>query len=255
MAEHTDFSERTVIVTGAGQGIGAAIAAAFAARGARTVVHYRSDKDAADSVVAGITENGGDAITLPAHLDLDSEVDEFFSLAEKSFGPVDVLVNNAGTLPNSPLLEITPEQWRQMYADNVESAFLCTRAAARIMKRSGGGAIVNIASISAINPGPDHAHYNSAKAAVVMFTRSAAQELGTYNIRVNAVAPGLVNRPGLEEQWPDGVRRYRQAAPLSCLVQPEDVANACVFLASDAAARITGAVLPVDSGVTSAKIY
>ena len=255
MAEQTDFSERTVIVTGGGQGIGAAIAAAFASRGARTVVHYRSNQEAADSVVARITENGGDAIALPARLDLDNEVDELFSLADKAFGPVDVLVNNAGTFPNSPLLEITPEQWRQMYADNVESTFLCTRAAARIMKRSGGGAIVNIASISAMNPGPDHAHYNSAKAAVVMFTRSAAQELGTYNIRVNAVAPGLVNRPGLEEQWPDGVRRYRQAAPLSCLVQPEDVANACVFLASDAAARITGAVLPVDSGVTSAQIY
>lgn len=255
MAEQTDFSERTVIVTGGGQGIGAAIAAAFASRGARTVVHYRSNQEAADSVVARITENGGDAIALPARLDLDNEVDELFSLADKAFGPVDVLVNNAGTFPNSPLLEITPEQWRQMYADNVESTFLCTRAAARIMKRSGGGAIVNIASISAMNPGPDHAHYNSAKAAVVMFTRSAAQELGTYNIRVNAVAPGLVNRPGLEEQWPDGVRRYRQAAPLSCLVQPEDVANACVFLASDAAASITGAVLPVDSGVTSAQIY
>lgn len=255
MAEQTDFSERTVIVTGGGQGIGAAIAAAFASRGARTVVHYRSNQDAAESVVAGISDSGGDAIALAAHLDREDEVDQLFSLADKAFGPVDVLVNNAGTFPNSPLLEITPEQWRQMYADNVESTFLCTRAAARIMKRSGGGAIVNIASISAMNPGPDHAHYNSAKAAVVMFTRSAAQELGTYNIRVNAVAPGLVNRPGLEEQWPDGVRRYRQAAPLSCLVQPEDVANACVFLASDAAASITGAVLPVDSGVTSAQIY
>lgn len=255
MAEQTDFSERTVIVTGGGQGIGAAIAAAFASRGARTVVHYRSNQDAAESVVAGISDSGGDAIALAAHLDREDEVDQLFSLADKAFGPVAVLINNAGTYPNSPLLDISTQQWRQMYADNVESTFQCTKAAARSMQRSGGGAIVNIASISAMNPGPDHAHYNSAKAAVVMFTRSAAQELGTYNIRVNAVAPGLVNRPGLEEQWPDGVRRYRQAAPLSCLVQPEDVANACVFLASDAAARITGAVLPVDSGVTSAQIY
>jgi glucose 1-dehydrogenase/3-oxoacyl-[acyl-carrier protein] reductase len=153
------------------------------------------------------------------------------------------------------LLDISTQQWRQMYADNVESTFQCTKAAARSMQRSGGGAIVNITSISAINPGAEHAHYNSAKAAIVMFTRSAAQELGPHNIRVNAVAPGLVNRPGLEEQWPDGVRRYRQAAPLSCVVEPEDVANACIFLASGAAARITGVTLEVDSGVTSAQIY
>lgn len=255
LAALTDFARRTVIVTGGSQGIGAAIATAFASRGARTVVHYRSNRDAAESLVAGISDSGGDAIAMPARLDRDNEVDEFFSLTNKSFGPVDILVNNAGTFPNAPILEITPEQWRQMYADNVESAFLCTRAAARSMQDSGGGVIVNIASISAINPGPDHAHYNSAKAAVVMLTRSAAQELGPHNIRVNAVAPGLVDRPDLEEQWPDGVRRYRQAAPLSCVVQPDDVANACLFLASGAAARITGAVLPVDSGVTSAQIY
>ena len=255
MAKHTDFKERTVVVTGGSQGIGAAIAVAFAARGARTIVHFRSNQDAADSVVARIRAKGGEAIALPGHLDRDLEVEKFFLLAEKSLGSVAVLVNNAGKFPNSPLLDISQQQWRQMYSDNVESAFLCTKAAAQLMKRSGGGVIINIASISAMNPGPDHAHYNSAKAAVVMFTRSAALELGPHNIRVNAVAPGLVDRPNLEEQWPDGVKRFLKASPLSCLVQPQDVANACIFLASDNAARITGVILSVDSGVTSAPIY
>ncbi len=252
---HADFKNRTVIVTGGSQGIGASIATAFAGASAKTVVHYRTNKDAANSVVSRIRDEGGEAIALSAHLDRDNEVVDFFSQVKQSFGPVDVLINNAGSFPNSPLLEMTQKQWRQMFADNVESAFLCTKTAALAMQRSAGGVIINIASISAINPGPDHAHYNSAKAAVVMLTRSAAQELGQHNIRVNAVAPGVVDRPGLEEQWPDGVKRFREVAPLSCLVQPQDIANACVFLASDRAARITGVVLPVDSGVTSARIY
>jgi NAD(P)-dependent dehydrogenase (short-subunit alcohol dehydrogenase family) len=253
--DQTEFSKRTVIVTGGNQGIGAAISTAFADRGAQTVVHYRSNLEAADAVVARIREKGDEAIALPGHLDRDDDVGELFSQAEKNYGPVDVLINNAGSFPNSLLLDISQEQWRQMYSDNVETTFLCSKAAAQSMKRSGGGVIINIASISALNPGPDHAHYNSAKAAVIMFTRSAAQELGPHKIRVNAVAPGLVDRPGLEQHWPDGVRRYRQASPLSCVVQPQDVANACVFLASDDAARITGVTLPVDSGVTSAPIY
>lgn len=253
--KQTDFKDRTVIVTGGSQGIGAAIAMAFAAEGARIVVHYRSNQDAADAVVGAIKESGGEAIALAAHLEREQEVEDFFSRADKAFGPVDVLINNAGAFPNSFLLDISQQQWRQMFADNVESTFLCTRIAAQSMQRSGGGVIINMTSISAINPGPDHAHYNSAKAAVAMFTRSAAQELGQHGIRVNAVAPGLVDRPDLEKEWPEGVERFRQASPLSCVVQPQDVANACVFLASDNAARITGVILPVDSGVTSAPIY
>ena len=252
---HADFKKRTVIVTGGSQGIGAAIARAFATAGAKTVVHYRSNKDAADSVVARISEEGGEAIALSAKLDRDREVEDFFSQAERSLGPVNVLINNAGTYPNSPLLDMSQQDWRQVYVDNMESTFLCTKAAALVMKRSGGGVIINMASISALNPGPDHSHYNSANAAVVMFTRSAAQELGQHNIRVNAIAPGVVDRLDLKEHWPDGVRRFREASPLSCLVQPHDVANACLFLASDNAARITGVTLPVDSGVTSARIY
>ena len=107
-----------------------------------------------------------------------------------------------------------------MYADNVESTFFCSQAAARQMRNNGGGAIVNVASISALQPGLEHSHYNSAKAAVVSFTQSAALELGEHNIRVNAVAPGLVWRPNLDKQWPDGIERYVERSPLSCLVQP-----------------------------------
>lgn len=251
----TDHDGKTIIVTGASQGIGAAIAMAYAAAGTNVVVHYRSGKQAADEVVDAIVKKGGDAISLGASLNEPDDVNRLFSDTTAAFGTVDVLINNAGSFPNAPLLDMTLDDWQQMYANNMESTFLCTQAAGKLMKDAAGGSIINIASTSALNPGNDHSHYNSAKAAAVMFTKSAAQELGQYNIRVNAVAPGLVYRPGLEEQWPDGYARFCEAAPLSCVVQPEDVANACLFLSSDKAARITGITLPVDAGVLTSMAY
>jgi len=252
---HSDFSDKTAIITGASQGIGATIAKAYAAAGANVVVHYRSSKDPADEIVNDISNSGGSAIAVAAALNEENDVDRLFNKVTDAFSNVDVLINNAGSFPNSPLLELELDDWQRMYSDNVESTFLCTKAAANVMKDAGGGSIINIASTSALNPGSDHAHYNSAKAAVVMFTQSAAQELGQYNIRVNAIAPGLVYRPGLEEQWPDGFSRYCNASPLSSVVQPEDIADACLFLTSDKAARITGTTLPVDAGVLAAMIY
>ena len=252
---HSNFDGKTVIVTGASQGIGAAIARAYATAGADVVVHYRSSKEPAEEIVNSISQNGGSAIAIAAALNEVDDVDHLFATVTNAYGNADVLINNAGSFPNSPLLDLGLDDWQKMYADNVESTFLCTKAASNAMKNAGGGSIINIASTSALNPGADHSHYNSAKAAVVMLTQSAAQELGQYNIRVNAIAPGLVYRPGLEEQWPDGFNRYCEAAPLSCVVQPEDIANACLFLSSDKAARITGITLPVDAGVLTAMAY
>lgn len=252
---YSDFDDKTAIVTGASQGIGAAIAKAYAAAGANVVVHYRSSRESANDIVGEISKNGGSAIALGASLNEVASVDNLFSDALGAFGSVDVLINNAGSFPNSPLLDIGLDDWQKMYSDNVESTFLCTKTASNAMKNTGGGSIINIASTSALNPGADHAHYNSSKAAVLMFTQSAAQELGQYNIRVNAIAPGLVYRPGLEEQWPDGYNRYCNAAALSCVVQPEDIANACLFLSCDKAERITGITLPLDAGVLTAMIY
>ena len=250
-----NFTNRVAMVTGGSHGIGAAIASLFAAAGANVIVHYRGGKEAAAALVDNIHAAGGNAIALQARLDREEEVRAMFAAARDAFGIVDTLVNNAGSYPNASLLEMSLDDWRGMFADNVDSTFLCTRIAAEGMKNAGGGAIVNMSSISAFSPGPDHAHYNSAKAAIVMFTRSAALELGPMNIRVNGVAPGVVYRDGIGEAWPDGVKRFTDASPLGQLVQPEDVAQACLFLASDLAARITGATLPIDSGVLAAPVY
>lgn len=254
-SELLDLSGKTALVTGASQGIGASIARRFAEAGARLAVHYRSHAELATNLVASITNNGGEAAALQAELTDPSSVDDLIVQTVETFGSVDVLVNNAGAFPTQALLDISLDDWRAMYAANVESAFLCTQAAARRMKERDGGAIVNIASIDALNPAIDHSHYASAKAAVLMFTRSAAQELAPYAIRVNAVSPGLVSRPGLEQQWPEGVRRWVGKALLKRLGQPSDVADACLFLACPAARWITGQNLVVDGGVTSSNIY
>lgn len=253
--ELLDLSDKVAIVTGASQGIGACIARRFADAGAKVVVHFRSRADLAAEVVNAIVGEGGTAVAVQAELAATAGVDDLIAQTLQAYGALDIAINNAGEFPNRPLLDMSESEWRDMYRSNVETAFLCTQAAARHMQQNGGGAIVNLGSIAGLSPGPDHSHYNSAKAAVLMLTRSAAQELGRYNIRVNAVSPGLIARPGIEEQWPDGVARWLSRAPLPRLGQPDDVADACLFLASPAARWITGHNLVVDGGIMSSQIY
>jgi len=244
--ELLDFSDKTVIVTGASQGIGAGIARRFGAAGANVVVHYRGAEAGAMAVVEEITQAGGQATAAQADLSAAKASAALVARALDSYGGLDVIINNAGIFPNSSLLEMTLENWRDMYRANVETAMLCTQAAARHMKQHGGGAIINIGSTAALNPARDHSHYSSAKAALLMLTRSAAQELGPFNIRVNAVSPGLISRAGIRDAWPDGVQRWESAAPLGRLGEPDDVADACLFFASPAARWITGQNLILD---------
>jgi NAD(P)-dependent dehydrogenase (short-subunit alcohol dehydrogenase family) len=177
------------------------------------------------------------------------------------FGRLDVLINNAGTYPLATVLEMTDDEWDSVVNANLRSVFLCTQAAARQMIAQGADdtpntrAIVNVATIEAVNPAPNHSHYNAAKGGVLMHTRASAFELGTHGIRVNAVSPGLIWREGIEESWPDGVERWQKAAPLTRLGMPDDVADACLFLASSAARWITGANLLVDGGVMTKQIF
>jgi NAD(P)-dependent dehydrogenase (short-subunit alcohol dehydrogenase family) len=251
-----DLTGRVAIVTGASQGIGAGIAKRFATAGARVVVHYRRDRQSAKHVVAGIASGGGTAVAITAKLETEAGVAQFFAEADDRLGPVDILINNAGqNFPLHPLAEISLDEWQAMFRDNLESMFLCTQAAAAVMRERGGGAIVNIGSISASNPASDHSHYNSAKAGVLAFTRSAAQELGPFGIRVNSVSPGLIRKAGIEKAWPEGVERWLSRVPLGRLGEPEDIADACLFLASPAARWITGQNLVVDGGVLAARPY
>lgn len=256
VASLLDFRGKVALVTGAGGGLGGGIAARFAEAGAALVAHYRRQGDEAEALVLRITGEGGRAIRAAGDLDREDDVARLVARAVEAFGRLDVLVNNAGTYPMAGLLDMTAAQWDEVIASNLRTAFLCTQAAARQMARQEtGGAIVNITSIEAEHPAPGHSHYNAAKAGVLQLTRAAAQELAAHGIRVNAVAPGLIWREGIEQSWPEGVARWKRAAPLGRLGRAEDVADACLFLASPGARWITGASLTVDGGVTTHPIF
>ncbi|ANN20117.1 short-chain dehydrogenase [Amycolatopsis orientalis] len=243
-----DLTGTTTLVTGASGGIGRGIALRFAEAGSAVAVHYHRDEASAGALVERIEAAGGTAAAFAADLSGDDGCRRLVAAAAAWTGRLDTLVNNAGVQPVEPLPGMSAENWRAVLDTNLTSAFSCTQAAAEVMT---GGSVVHIASIEAAQPAPGHAHYSSAKAALVMHARAAALEYGPRGIRVNAVSPGLIDRPGLGDDWPDGVRRWEQAAPLGRLGTPADVANACVFLASPLAAWITGHALTVDGGVSA----
>jgi len=243
-----DLTGTTTLVTGASGGIGRGIALRFAEAGSAVAVHYHRDEASALAVVESVEAAGGTAASFAADLTDDGECRRLVAAAAAWTGRLDTLVNNAGVQPVEPLPGMSAESWRAVLDANLTSAFSCTQAAAEVMD---GGSVVHIASIEADRPAPGHAHYSSAKAALVMHARAAALEYGPRGLRVNAVSPGLIDRAGLGDAWPDGVRRWEQAAPLGRLGTPEDVANACLFLASPLASWITGHNLTVDGGVSA----
>ncbi|MEV5310884.1 SDR family oxidoreductase [Streptomyces sp. NPDC052610] len=241
---------QTALVTGAGGGIGRGIALRFAEHGAAVAVHCRTAVEQARAVADRIHGLGGRAVVLRGDLtDEDACHRVVRDAAEWAGGRLTALVNNAGVQPVRELAGMTAEEWRTVVDTNLGSVFACTQAAVDVMGE--GGSVTHIASIEASAPAPAHAHYSASKAAVVMHARAAALEYGPLGIRVNTVSPGLIDREGLAAAWPDGVRRWRQAAPLGRLGRPEDIGDACVFLASPLASWVTGHDLVVDGGVTA----
>jgi len=226
-----DVKGKVVVVTGAGKGIGKAVSDLFASRG---------------STVARLDLQAGDRITLVDVTD-ENAVNEAF----QKIGKIDILVNNAGIAIRKNAFEITREEWDKVIAVNQTGLFLCSRAAARSMKQTGGGAIVNLASIMGFSGGlfPNPA-YQASKGAVVNLTRALALEFAEHNIRVNAVAPTFVRTDLTTPIFsnPDVLKKVMQHTPLGRLPEVEDIAAAIFFLASPAARCITGVTLPVDSG-------
>jgi NAD(P)-dependent dehydrogenase (short-subunit alcohol dehydrogenase family) len=236
-----DLSGRVIVVTGAGGGVGAGIIRSFAKAGASLVLVTRKSP-----VLAVETKSA----TVEIDLNSQEAPAQVVESALAAFGRIDGLVNNAGIQPLATLLDVSDADFRSILEANVVAVHRLTAAASRQMIAQGsGGAIVHVASIEGIQPAPMHGHYATAKAGLRMHARAAAQELGRHGIRVNTVSPGLIDRPGLAEDWPDGVNRWTAAVPLGRLGTADDVGDACVFLCSDLARFITGTDLVVDGGV------
>ncbi len=240
---------KTAVITGASKGIGASIALAFAKEGANVVVNYARAKDDAEKVIANMNGSGGKAIAVQADVSKKADVDKLFAEATKAFGKVDILVNNAGVYEFAPLAEITEESFHRQFDLNVLGTLLSTQAAVKAMPN--GGSIINLSSVASLTPPPTGSVYSATKGAVDVITRSLAQELGPQNIRVNSLAPGLVNTEGTRSSGnADG--EFRDFAvsrtPLGRVGEPQDIAKVAVFLASDDSAWMTGEVLPVAGG-------
>lgn len=182
-------------------------------------------------------------------LSVPEEVEAMFAVLDAREFVLDGLVNNAADQSLGALDALTADDWSRMRAGTLDSAFLVSQAASTRMFE--GGAIVNVSSIESFDPAVAHGHYATAKAGLNMLTRAFALEFGGRGIRANAVAPGLVARPGIAEQWPEGVERWQSRAPLGRMGAPDDVADAVLFLLSDAARWISGSVLTVDGGMTA----
>ncbi len=241
--ELLDLTGETVLVTGASGNIGAAIATRLAEAGASIVAHYNSNEAAAKELVGRL----GHGEIVQADLGDETAVGALFSSTQPT-----MLVHNAAIQPVAALGDMSFADWREMMAANLDSAFLLTQRAARAWIAAGrAGAIVNIASIEAMDPAAGHGHYATSKAGLLMLTRAAALEFGSSGIRINCVSPGLVDSEGLARDWPDGVGRWHDRVPLGRLGSPIDVADAVLFLLSPAARWISGTNLVVDGGMSA----
>jgi NAD(P)-dependent dehydrogenase (short-subunit alcohol dehydrogenase family) len=239
-----------VVVTGAGGGLGRVFCAALSGAGAH-VVAADVDLGAATRSAEAARGVGAEAIAVEVDVSDPASTARMAESAARRFGGIDVLVNNAaifGDLKRLPFEGIDPDDWDRVMAVNAKGPWLCTAAVAPQMRRRGGGSVVNIASATFFSGSPLLAHYVASKGAVIALTRSLARELGEHRIRVNAVAPGFTMTEASRHVFPDAENYAWQKGALARPEQPEDVAGAVVFLASDASAFITGQCLVVDGG-------
>ena len=235
---------KAALVTGASRGIGAAIARELARGGARVAVSYRSGREAAEEIAAGI---GG--VAVGGDVGNADEARALVEEAEAALGDLDILVNNAGVTRDTLLARMSDEEWAEVLDTNLGGVFHTSRAVARKMLRRRAGSIVNLTSVVGLRGNPGQANYVAAKAGVIGFTKALARELGGRGVRVNAVAPGYIETE-LTNVLSEPVRdRILANTPLGRLGRPEDVAGAVRFLCSDEAAFVTGEVLLVDGGL------
>lgn len=249
MNEFLSLQDKVAVVTGGSRGIGRAIALELARRGAKIVVNYNKSPEAAEAVVSEIQDSGGQAAAFQADVADAGAAQNLIKFAIETFGDLHILVNNAGITRDKLIMMITEEDWDAVLDTNLKSTFICSKAAVRHMIRKRYGRIINIASVAGQMGNPGQTNYSASKAGQIGFTKALAREVAGRNITVNAVAPGFVDTEILLAMPPETLEAALKLVPLGRKGQPEEIAYAVAFLASDQAAYITGQVLGVDGGM------
>jgi 3-oxoacyl-[acyl-carrier protein] reductase len=252
MGTHFDLTGKVALITGASSGIGRATATALAASGASVAINFHQNEAGAEAARAEIARAGGRALVFQADVTRTSDVQSLVKQTAAEFGPIDILINNAGSLiERLKILELTEERWDEVIALNLKSAFLCSQAVAAPMMARKSGVIVNVSSIAGRNGGAlGSIHYSTAKGGVITFTKGLAKELAPYGVRVNAVSPGVIATP-YHEQFSSAemMKTYVGMIPLGRIGTPQEVANVICFLSSDASSYLAGETIEINGGM------
>lgn len=240
---------KVVLITGASRGIGKSIAEECVKHGAKVAFTYLSSEEKANKLAAELTKNGGEAVGFKSNAAIFEEAQNLVAEVVEKFGTVDVLINNAGITRDTLLMRMTEEQWDEVIDTNLKSVFNLTKAVQRPMLKQRSGSIINMSSVVGVSGNAGQANYAASKAGMIGFTKSIAQELGSRNIRCNAIAPGFIETEMTGELDEKVVQEWRQSIPLKRGGAPLDVAQASVFLGSDMSAYITGQTLHVCGGM------
>jgi glucose 1-dehydrogenase len=250
----------TALITGGSSGIGKSIVKKMADEGANVAINYHSNPEAANHIVEEINSKGGKAIAIGADVSKEDDVINMFDTVCQTFGTLDVLINNAGMQKDNNFIDMSLQEWQKVIDVNLTGQFLCARQAARVFTKQGikqghcsAGKIIFMSSVHDLIPWAGHVNYASSKGGVLMLMKSIAQELAPHKIRANAISPGAIKTPINEDVWKNDQSRKKllELIPYQRIGEPEDVAKAAIWLASDESDYVNGTVLYIDGGMTT----